>query len=66
VNVFVSGAGGHQLRSLGSQHHTVAASKTGVPAATRLVLRRGAADWKQVDRNGAVYDSGTVTCAPAS
>ena len=66
VTVFVSGAGGHGLRSLGSQHHTVAASKTGVATATRLVLRQGAADFAQVDKNGTVWDSGTVTCTPAS
>jgi hypothetical protein len=66
VHVLVSGAGGHGLRSLGTQHHTVAASKTGVATATRLVLRRGAADFSQVDKNGIVYDSGTITCTPAS
>ena len=66
VTVLVSGAGGHSLRELGSQHHAVAASKTGVATATRLVLRRGAADFSQVDKNGTVYDSGTVTCTPAS
>ncbi|MGH3081065.1 MAG: DUF7594 domain-containing protein [Gaiellaceae bacterium] len=66
VTVIVSGAGGHGLRSLGSQHHPVAASKTGVATATRLVLRRGAADFSQVDARGAVYDSGTITCIPAS
>jgi len=65
VNVFVSGAGGHGLRSLGSQHHTVAKSKTGVATVTRLVLRAGAADFKQVDRYGTVYDSGTIGCTPA-
>ena len=65
VHVIVSGAGGHGLRSLGSQHHTVAKSKTGVATATRLALRRGAADFTQVDRNGTVYDSGTITCTPA-
>jgi len=65
VNVFVSGAGGHGLRSLGSQHHTVAKTKTGVATATRLVLRRGAADFSQVDKNGTVYDSGTIACTPA-
>jgi acid phosphatase type 7 len=65
VHVFTSGAGGHDLRSLGSQHHTVANSKTLVATATRLVLRPGAADYQQVDKNGTVYDSGTITCTPA-
>jgi hypothetical protein len=65
VTVIVSGAGGHALRALGRQHHAVVRSKTGVATATRLVLRRGAADFKQVDRNGTVYDSSTVTCTPA-
>jgi len=66
VTVILSGAGGHGLRTLGTQHHTVVASKTGVATATRLVLRPGAADFTQVDRNGTVYDSGTVACTPAS
>ncbi len=66
VHVITSGAGGHGLRSLGAQHHTVAASKTYVPTATRLVLRRGAADFQQVDKNGTVHDSGTIGCTPAS
>jgi endonuclease YncB( thermonuclease family) len=65
VTVIVSGAGGHGLRSLGTQHHAVAASKTGVATATRLVLRRGAAEFSQVDSSGTVYDSGTITCSPA-
>lgn len=65
VHVLVSGAGGHGLRTLGTQHHTVSASKTGLPTATRLVLRPGAADFQQVDKNGAVYDSGTIACTPA-
>jgi hypothetical protein len=65
VTVLVSGAGGHQLRGLGRQRHTVAAAKVGVPTATRLVLRRGAADFRQVDARGRVYDEGTIACTPA-
>ena len=65
VKVIVSGAGGHDLRRLGSQHHTIARSKTKVATATRLVLRRGSATFRQVDKDGRVYDSGTITCRPA-
>lgn len=65
VHVFTSGAGGHGLRSLGGQHHTVAKSKTLVATATRLVLRPGAADFRQVDKNGTIHDSGTISCQPA-
>lgn len=65
VNVFVSGAGGHRLSSPGTQHHAIAKSKTFVATATRLVLRPGAADYQQVDKNGTVYDSGTIGCVPA-
>lgn len=65
VHVLVSGAGGHELRELGEQRHEVAASKTGVPTATRLVLRAGALDFSQVDARGRVYDTGTIRCAPA-
>ena len=65
IGVIVSGAGGHGLRSLGTQHHTVAGSKTGVPTATRLVLRPGEAEFQQVDKDGVVYDSGTISCTPA-
>ncbi len=66
VTVLVSGAGGHALRRLGSQHHIVVRSKTGIATATRLVLRRGAADFMQIDKNGVAYDSGTVTCRPGA
>jgi calcineurin-like phosphoesterase family protein len=66
VTVIVSGAGGHDLRTLGVQHHTVVATTTGTPTATRFVLRRGIADFQQVDRTGKVYDSGTVACTPVS
>lgn len=65
VHVLVSGAGGHELRELGEQRHAVAAAETGVPTATRLVLRAGALDFRQVDARGGVYDSGTIGCAPA-
>jgi hypothetical protein len=65
VTVIVSGAGGHDLRTLGPQRHRVAATRIGIPTATRLVLRRGAVDFRQVDARGRVYDSGTVRCTPA-
>lgn len=65
VHVLLSGAGGHDLRELGEQRHVTAAAETGVPTATRLVLRRGALDFTQVDAQGRVYDSGTIPCAPA-
>ena len=65
VTVILSGAGGHELRGLGEQLHPVAATHAGVPTATRLVLRRGAADFRQVDADGHVHDSGTIRCKPA-
>ena len=67
VTVLISGAGGRGIGvdSLGSQHHAVAASTTSVATVTRLVLRSGAADFRQVDKNGTVYDAGTITCTPA-
>ena len=65
VHVLVSGAGGHELRQPGQQAHAVAAVLAGVPTATRLVLRRGRADFKQFDASGRVYDAGTITCMPA-
>jgi hypothetical protein len=65
VTVIVSGAGRRSDRSLGPQHHVVADSATGVATATRLVLRRGAAEFSQVDADGTVYDSGTIACTPA-
>ena len=63
--MLLSGAGGHELRGLGEQRHELVASKTGVPTATRLVLRAGALDFSQVDARGRVYDAGTIRCAPA-
>ena len=65
VRVLVSGAGGHELRAPGRQSHEVAAIETGVPTATRLALRPGALDFRQVDARGRVHDSGTIRCAPA-
>ena len=65
VHVLLSGAGGHELRPEGQQLHSVAAVTTGVPTATRLVLRRGALDFAQLDAKGTVYDSGTIRCTPA-
>lgn len=65
THVIVSGAGGHDLRPLGRQHHRVAASRTGVPTATRLRLRRGAADVRQVTADGDVVDTRTIRCDPA-
>jgi acid phosphatase type 7 len=65
VHVVLSGAGGHELRPLGKQRHPVAAAEEGVPTATRLVLRRGALDFAQLDADGRVYDAGTIACAPA-
>ena len=58
VTVLVSGAGGHNVRSLGRQHHPVRASETHVPTVTRLELSRGRAEFAQLDKNGSVYDSG--------
>jgi hypothetical protein len=66
VNIIVSGAGGFVLRPLGTQTHAVAASKAGIATATKLVLRPGAADFSQVDKDGNVYDSGTIPCMPAA
>jgi hypothetical protein len=65
VHVLVSGAGGHNLRAAGEQRHAVAAARAGVATATRLVLRRGALDFRQVDASGRVHDVGTISCAPA-
>ena len=65
VHVLVSGAGGHELRQPGEQAHGVAAVAAGVPTATRLVLRRGSLEFRQVDATGRVYDSGTIGCVPA-
>ena len=53
------------MRAPGEQRHAVAAAHAGVATATRLVLRRGALDFRQVDAIGRVYDSGTIRCTPA-
>ena len=65
VHVIVSGAGGHDLRDLGEQHHRSAATSTHVPTATRLVLSRGRARLTQVDATGNVHDRTTIACVPA-
>ena len=65
VHVIVSGAGGHDLRDLGPQHHAVAASTVHVATATRLVLRRGRADLTQIDAVGTVHDRTQIACRPA-
>ena len=65
VHVLVSGAGGHDLRAVTERRQRVAAVSAHVPTATRLVLRRGAADFIQVDARGRVHDAGTIRCTPA-
>jgi hypothetical protein len=65
VHVIVSGAGGHEMRRLGRQHHRLVASKTGVPTVTRLELSRGTAELTQLDGDGAVHDAATIGCDPA-
>lgn len=65
VHVIVSGAGGHDMRALGGQHHTVAASKAFVPTATRLELRPGEAKLQQVGADGTVFDAATIPCVEA-
>lgn len=65
VTVLLSGAGGHDLRQPGKRRHAVASVEAGVPTATRLVLRKAAADFRQVDAEGRVYDSGAIRCTPA-
>jgi hypothetical protein len=65
VHVLLSGAGGHELRGAAEQRHEVASVEAGVPTATRVVLRRGALDFLQIDARGKVYDSGTIRCVPA-
>jgi len=65
THVIISGQGGHDLRGLGTQHHPVEATASGVPTATRLELREGEAELTQVDADGKVYDSGTITCTRA-
>jgi len=65
INVLVSGAGGARLREFGRQHHRVAAKLRSVHTATKLTLRRGRADFQQVDKDGDVHDRGTIRCVPA-
>lgn len=65
INVLVSGAGGARLREFGKQHHRVAAKLRSVHTATKLTLRRGRADFQQVDKDGDVHDRGTIRCVPA-
>lgn len=68
VHVIVSGAGGHNMRRLGEQHHPIRRATSGVPTATRLLLRRGAAEIRQVDaagrstRGSASLRTGASTC----
>lgn len=64
VRVIVSGAGGHGLRQPGRQEQPVHATVVGVATATELVLRRGAADIRQVDATGKVYDRASIPCTP--
>jgi Calcineurin-like phosphoesterase len=64
VTVIVSGAGGHDMRPLGSQSHPVAAALADVPAALRLTLRVGEADFQAIGADGTVHDAGRVTCTP--
>jgi predicted phosphodiesterase len=67
ITVIVSGAGGNDMRPLASsQTHTIVASKTNVPTATKLVLKRGSVTFSQVDSTGRVYDSGSLTCTPVN
>jgi hypothetical protein len=65
VNIIVVGTGGHGLRGLGKQHHTVVKSKTGTVGGLFLTLERGKATFRFVDRSGTVHDSGTIGCTPA-
>ena len=62
VHVIVSGAGGHVIRSLGPQRHVVRAAEAGTPTVTELTLRRGAADLRQLDAAGKIYDDTTIRC----
>ena len=64
VHVFVSGAGGHDLREMGEQQQEVEESETGEPIALRLVLRRGSARFTALDASGEVHDRGIIRCRP--
>jgi Calcineurin-like phosphoesterase len=64
INVIVSGAGGHSLRSMVEQHHAVAAVKAMVPVALFLDLQVGRAAFTAEDPSGNVVDSGIIPCTP--
>ena len=64
VEVIVAGAGGHNMRAAGVQHHTVLAQVTGVPVATKLTIARGTVSWSAESADGRVRDSGSRACTP--
>ncbi len=62
VHVIVSGLGGHDIGTLGTQRHTLRAAESGTPMVAELTLRPGAADVRALDRNGKVYDQASIGC----
>lgn len=60
--MIVSGAGGNELRGLGEQHGAVRAAEAGMRMVTELTRRRGAADIRQLDVTGKMYDRKTIAC----